>query len=427
MNSDFYGIDLAEEKSFSAINTELEMWDDENGIPWKRGKQFPSKEHQKRADINKTMDLLVSNQLQDVLSRYVNEMPDLSPLQGARVQNIISSLPIFDQTVRSWTSLLLPCFAGIKINGTEDKHVWNAIKPQVELIIRNIFTSCGRVTAVYKNNNKIRTKLFTDKNFVLFRTADDERIITITNVITDGKKSKLECLSYLPDGKVVRDVFEYTGRKQLGEHIVKNEEVHDDRHVIYAKNGSGSSEYGYPELVGTISSSLTVIRAYAALTKSVEQFKEQVRVVPQSSVRKDPATGASIYLNGSTITYDDQNTEAKHDVDFKRPDIDFEGIIKALETSLRQVSIYSGICSVLSGFEPIRTEVSGRTLIASCLPSLMLANGYLEKIEQEIKQIVKEYVYLLLGEENVDVSLIINKPDKIIGNIIGLTLEETEL
>lgn len=422
-NKEYYGITLQSEKDYSAIATDLKLWDEH--IPFKAGDTFPSEEMKKRADINKTMDMLVSNELAEVLGKYLCDMPDLNPFQAQRIMDIVSSLPIFDTLVSGWTSILTPCFKGVKVKGVTRDDIWKAAYPQIETIIKNIFTACDRATLVYKAEDRVKIRVFTDKNIVLFRTLSDERVVTITNVIKDKKGQKLECLSYLPDGKCVRDVFKYSNGR-IGQQLVADELVQEDRYIIYAKNGKNNKDYGYPELVGSISSSLGVIRAFSALARLTEQSREEIKVLPSSAVRKDPVTGAAAYISNGTVGYDELNPDAKHDAAILKPELDFDGVIKALETMLKQVSIYSGLSGIILGFEQISGNASGRLLLASCIPTMLRANRYISVLSNELTDLIVEVAKY--SDETIDaedVELIVATPDNALLNIVNGANEET--
>lgn len=422
-NKEYYGITLQSEKDYSAIATDLKLWDEH--IPLKAGDTFPSEEMKKRADINKTMDMLVSNELAEVLGKYLCDMPDLNPFQAQRIMDIVSSLPIFDTLVSGWTSILTPCFKGVKVNGVERKDIWQEAYPQVEAIIKNIFTACDRATLVYKAADRVKIRVFTDKNIVLFRTLSDERVVTITNVIKDKKGQKLECLSYLPDGRCIRDVFKYSNER-IGQQLVADEIVQENRTIVYAKNGKNNKDYGYPELVGSISSSLGVIRAFSALARLIEQSREEIKVLPSSAVRKDPVTGAAAYISNGTVGYDELNKDAQHDAAILKPELDFDGVIKALEAMLKQVSIYSGLSGIILGFEQISGNASGRLLLASCVPTMLRANRYISVLSNELTNLIVEVAKY--SDETInaeDVELIVATPDNALLNIVNGADEET--
>lgn len=422
-NKEYYGITLQNEKDYSAIATDLQLWDEH--IPLKPGDTFPNAEMKKRADINKTMDMLVSNELAEVLQKYICDMPDLNPFQAQRITDIVSSLPIFDTLVSGWTSILTPCFKGVKVQGKERKDIWKTAYPQIETIIKNIFTACDRATLVYKADDRVNIRVFTDKNIVLFRTLKDERVVTITNVIKDKQGQRLECLSYLPDGKCVRDMFKYSNGK-VGKQLVADELVQEDRYIIYAKNGKNNKDYGYPELVGSIAASLGTIRAFSALARLTEQSREEIKVLPSSAVRKDPVTGASAYISNGTVGYDELNKDAQHDAAILKPELDFDGVIKALETMLKQVSIYSGLSGIILGFEQISGNASGRLLLASCIPTMLRANRYISLLSEELTNLIIEVAKY--SDETIDaedVELVIATPDNALLNIVNGANDET--
>jgi len=422
----YYGLTLQDEKNYAAYSVDLAVWKD--GIPLKPGQSFPTAEMKQRADINKTMDMLVTNQLQEVLDRFINDMPDLNPFQVGRVRDIAASLPIFDSLVGTWVAILAPCFQGVKIDGVDRPDIWESVEENIEDIIRNIFTACDRALVVNKHNNVVNTKIYTDKNIILFRTLEDERIVTLTNVITDDDKQWLECLSYHPDGRCIRDKFRYVN-KRIGKHEVVNELVTEDKYILFAKNGNGREDYGYPELIGSVSASLGAIRAFITLSRLTEQAKDIIKTMPKKAARRDPVTDMTTYIDNGVITYDPATAKDQpHDVSIIKPDIDFEGAIKALDTMLKQVSIYSHLSGTILGFEHISGNVSGRLLLASCIPTVLHARGYIKRLSKELKNIVVEVAkYHNIDTDTTDIELITVGPDQTLVDLLdGVNDDETQ-
>lgn len=421
MDRTFYGITLLKEEDFAAFSTELKLWN--KGIPLRPGDKFPSDEQQRRADIDLTMNTLVSNELGKVLSQFITTWPDLEPITNRKTANIVAQLPIFDIITKTWKLLLKSCFKGVEVDKVERKDLFNAIWPILDDIIVNQFTCCDRVTSVYKKGANAFTKVYSDKNIILFRTKDSNTVITISNLSVDeNDHDQVEFISYLPDSTIVRNVFEY-GAGKLGRHLVKNERVEADNAVVFAKNGSSQTAYGYPELAGSLSAALGVIRAFAVLTQLTEKKKELLRVVPDSMVRKDPYTGASAFVSGGTVAYDTANPEASahnHDVDFKTPNLQLNEAIDTLEAFFKQVSIYSGLSGVILGYQTIGGNESGKSIIASCVPTMIQANGYLVTLKDEVKEIV--YNICKAQGEVVDIesiNIVTTNPDKTLLNLIS--------
>lgn len=420
MQHEFYGITLLKETDFSAFGTELQLWDGQ--IPFEQGTKFPDENMQRRADINLTMDALISNEFQKTLSQFITTWPEIEPLTNRKVTNIVANLPIFDTVQRTWRLLLKACLHGVKIKGVNRPDIAKVILPLYEDLIKNMFSCCDRITHVYKKNNKIMSNVYSDKNIVLFRTRENDLVFTLSNIITDkNKRMSAEFLSYTPDG-IVHDVFEYNAGR-LGKHIVKNERIEGHNTVVFRRNGSGSySKYGYPVLAGSISAALGTIRAFATFTNLVEKKKEMIRVVPDTMIRKDPYTGASALTSSGVGAYDSSNpdvSEHNHDVAFKVPQLAIDEAVKSLESMLKQVSIYSGLSGVILGYQNVTGRDSGRAIIASCVPTMIQATGYLADLSVELKEIIQK-MFLLEGEELDidDIELELTNPDKTLLDIV---------
>lgn len=424
------GLVQQEEKNYSAFSVDLKVWKD--GIPFKPGDDFPTKEMKDRANTNKTFGMLAASKLGPVIPRFASDMPDLSPFDVAKAQSINSGLPLFGIILSSYVSLIRPSFKGVTVNGQDRPDIWEGMEVYLENIIKNMFTCCDRATLVRKHNDRVDISVYTDKNIVLFRTKEDERVVTITNVVSDENGKRLECISYMPDGKCVKDVFKYSGNK-IGKHITDNELIDEGRYIYFAKNGENNADYGDPELVKTVPAALGVIEAYKTYLRCTMQAKEEIKQLPSGALRKDPVTGMTSYIANGVITYNENNPDIKTDINLIRSNINFEGIIKTLEQAWKELSNASRLSGVILGYERISGNASGRLLLASCIPTVKAVEEYIVRLTPEIKSLIVE-IAKFSGEDvsTADVELTIESPELTLAQILDgaesleATTEESE-
>lgn len=421
--SKYNGITLLKETNFSTTDTDLPLWDEEDGLPIKPGDTFPTQDMQRRANINKTMDALVSGDLGDCLADFIYTWPDLDPITNKRVATIVASLPIFNEVVRDWELLLHQCFKGVKVKGEDRPLLWKAVDKKLTSIIENKFICCDRMTAVFANDNIPVLKLYDDKNILICRDKEDKRIYSLTNIFTNEEGSFLEVISFISADKCLRNVFKYSAGK-VSTQVVKDEVVETKAAVYYQKNGAGRGEYGQPILGGITAAALGAVRAFSTLALLVEKKREVVRVVPDAAIVTDQFSGMSAYIGGGTVGYDDKNTDAmanNHDVQFATPNLLLKEAIDTLEEMLKQVSIYSNLSGIILGYQTIGGNASGQAIAESCLPTMIAATGYIRDLKVELTRIIKRML-IIMGEDvkSDDIELIVSNPSETLVELLNL-------
>lgn len=422
--STYNGIKLLKETNFSTSNTDIPMWTEADGLPIKPGDQFPTQDMQRRANINMTMDALVSGDLADTLSNFIYTWPDLDPITNRRVSSVVASLPLFNTIMRDWELLLHSCIKGVRVNGEDRPLLFTALDKILTDVIENKFTCCDRLLTIYADGNKPLVKLYSDKNIFVCRDEQDNNIYSLTNIFKDASdKAYLEVISFMPNNTCLRNLFEY-GRGRVGIQLVENEPIDTKADVHFERNGAGHGTYGQPILGGTIAASLGAIRAFSTLTLLVEKKREVIRVVPDSSIETDEWSGMSAYVGGGTISYKDNNpdtTPNNHDVKFVVPEMNFKEAIDALDTMLKQVSIYSNLSGVILGYQTIGGNASGQAIAESCLPTMIAAAGYLRELKAELTHVVKEMLRVT-GEEvhTSEIEIVVTSPSQVLVEMINL-------
>lgn len=417
----FNGIKLLKEQNFSTSNTDIPLWQDD--IPLKEGDTFPTKGMQRRANINKTMDALISGDLAETLQNYIYTWPDLDPTTNRKVSRIVASLPLFATIVNTWELLLHHCIVGIQIRGEDNAALWKLLNDKIDDIIVNKFCACDRLVVSYANDAEAVTKIYSDKNIYLARNEKDELILSLTNIYTDAdNKQYLEVITFL-DGYCLRNVFEY-GSSRIGRRIVENEHVESRAAAHFEKNGNTRTTYGQPLIGGLLPSVLGAVRAFSLVTLLTEKKREVIRVVPESQIQVDEYTGASAYVGGGTVAYNENNPDTSqnnHDVSFVTPALAMNEALDTLEKMLKQVSMYSGLSGVILGYQEISGNLAARAITQSSLSTIINATGYIDELVDELK-IIAVNTLRIAGDAEItedDIKIVTIQPARILATLIG--------
>lgn len=417
----FNGIKLLKEQNFSTSNTDVPLWQDD--IPLQEGDTFPTKDMQRRANINKTMDALISGDLAETLQNFIYTWPDLDPTTNRKVSRIVASLPLFSTIVNTWKLLLHHCFNGVAVRGSEDIILWKLLDNKLDDIIINKFCACDRLVVNYYEDAETSLRVYSDKNIYLARNSKDELILSLTNIYTDeNNKSYLEVITFL-DSYCLRNVFEY-GSSKIGRRVVINEHIESRASAHFEKNGSARTTYGQPLIGSLLPSILGTVRAFSLVTLLVEKKREVIRVVPESQIQVDEFTGASAYVGGGTVAYNENNpdtSEHNHDVTFVTPTLAITEALDTLDKMLRQVSIYSGLSGVVLGYQEISGNLAAKAITQSSVSTIINAIGYIDELKVELTDVAVSMLKNA-GNEAVtadDVEIVTTHPANMLAALTG--------
>ena len=418
----FCGITLLDEENYSTGRIDVEYWDGEiKNFPLKPGTTFPNNQHKFRSNINKTMQALIQGELKDALEEYVTNFPTLDPLTNKKISTIIANLYTFQLVLRTWRQLIKPIYKGVKVNGEDRPDLFEKI-PFNESIAGK-FTNCDNLYLAYKSGNESKVRVLSDKNIYLVRNKADNLIPSITNVYNniDGE-TRLEVVT-LYDDVTYRQEYEYNNGKVGNKLSVQT--LDSNNYMIYIQNGENTAEvsFGRPEMSNCITPTIALIRAFNTLCMLIEKKREVLRVVPDSAITKDVITGAAVYQTGGTLPYSTQNPETikdNHTVEFKTPDLKLEELLKSFDVLLDQLSLYSGLSPLLLGTKSVSGNLSGRALLTSCAPTLILLKGYTNDFNNLFKNIIAMLCKLDNKEvELKDIELDVDTPDAVLYNIVN--------
>lgn len=430
----YNGINIVREENFST-SPDLPVWTEEEGLPIFTGQKFPTEDMLLRADINRTMQTLISGDLQKTMQKFIFTFPDLDPIINQKIATITASLPLFAQIMAIWRELLHTCFKGVRIAGKDRPELWHYIDKDLDTLIENKFTCCDRLVTVIKSEGSPKMEIYDDKNIFISRTENNEYVYSLTNIYEDNEgKTFLEVMSFTPDNLCIRTLFAYNAGV-VGDKL--EEEVVDVKSDVYfSKNGAGNDVYGQPILGGCISAVCGVIRAFSTIANMVEHSREFLRITPQSALATDRVTGMTYNEANGTKVYDDTSTEAakiNHDYKYIAPELAIDRMATAMKNMVQMLQCSSGLSTTVLGFtDVLNSNTSGRAIIASSASTLILASGYVRDIKRELTYTVKN-ILNVIGENYVvdetgnvraltsrDIDIVTQEPYKTMASILGI-------
>lgn len=407
-------INYIEETNYSILPKKTDVWP--GSLPFKEGDKFPTEEIKERALISNTNRLIYENDVDEIYANIISVFPEIEPMYGWQVREIITNLPYFKNAVNYWVGLIAgepPVVDGdesidIKINEVIENSNWGTI---IQNEVRSRFMD---VISAYRVDVDINGKptivAIEAKNLICYVSkiyTNSIEVNVVFNIYTDEDgKSKVEFIEYHYDGKIKKTVFEYNNGI-LGRHL---EELDEETEafggkykmspiVVFRHNTINNQIYGTDQFRYWSASILGAMRELQNIFRLGERTRELIRKVPESSIKKDPSTGSSIFFNKGTISYPD-GTDKIPDVEYVVPEIRMEEAIKAFEKAVKSVSIDTNLGPVFFDLEKLGTNLSAKSIEAALYPTKLEA----KRITTEMTPYVKELVVKLCALADIDLS-----------------------
>lgn len=407
-------INYIEETNYSILPKKTDVWP--GSLPFKEGDKFPTEEIKERALISNTNRLIYENDVDEIYTNIISIFPEIDPMYGWQIREIITNLPYFKNAVNYWVGLIAgepPVVDGdesidIKINEVIENSNWGTI---IQNEVRSRFMD---VISAYRVDVDINGKptivAIEAKNLICYVSkiyTNSIEVNVVFNIYTDEDgKSKVEFIEYHYDGKIKKTVFEYNNGI-LGRHL---EELDEETEafggkykmspiVVFRHNTINNQIYGTDQFRYWSASILGAMRELQNIFRLGERTRELIRKVPESSIKKDPSTGSSIFFNKGTISYPD-GTDKIPDVEYVVPEIRMEEAIKAFEKAVKSVSIDTNLGPVFFDLEKLGTNLSAKSIEAALYPTKLEA----KRITTEMTPYVKELVVKLCALADIDLT-----------------------
>lgn len=396
---------LIKETNYSIVPNGINIWDGE--LPYKRGSKFPTTEIKDMADIINTNNMLYDNDFDKIYGSLLSVIPEIDPMYGYQIREIIANLPYFKNTTDNWVALCGSKTPIIDTRGASDGSVSTICGKSnlYDIILEELQSrfiapySVYRVTRGLGNTSVIEN--IPTKNTVLFYNKEHTsqlEVVVVFNIYKNDKGSKLcEFIEYHYNGYIVKRVFNY-GDGVLGRELEEQREEgkafedFDISPIVVAihnksnTNRNGVDQYRYWE-----SSIVAAMRELQNVFRVGEKAREMMRKVPSSAISKDNITGASMFMNRGTIEYN-ENAETIPEVAYVQPDFGMvDAAIKAFETALKSVRMDTGLGDVFWSLDKAGSNLSAKSIEAMMYPTKLKLN----MIHVELNSVLMDMVVRL--------------------------------
>lgn len=378
-------------------------------FPFKAGDTFPTKDMRDRADISKTNRYLYDNNISDVYNSIVAIWPEIDPLKGMQIKEIIGRLPYFKNCVDNWVGLI--CGKTPFIESNDDSQILidnsNLVETLREEAKRIFLDGTSAYRLVGSKFESINTK-----NILVYMNPDNlsEVLVTVIFNIYKNEKGSSECefICYFENGHIIKRVFNYNGDK-LGREItdkyeegeafkdIKVSPVVVCRHNIV----SNQEPYGKDMFRYWDSSICGAIREFQNLLRAAEKCTEIIRKIPAGATTKDNITGVTVFMNRGNIEYD-EHSEKFPDIEYVQPSPEIiSKMIDTLDRVTKQISVDSGLGDIFFNIEKSAANLSAAALKVMMFPTLTKATAIKNDLEGFIKRAVKA-LCAASGNANID-------------------------
>lgn len=405
------------EKNFGIVPNDINVWDGE--LPYGRGNKFPTEDIIKRANIINTNNMLYNNEFDEIYSSLLSVIPEVDPIYGYQIREIIARLPYFKNSTDNWVALCGSKKPIIDGRGNSDIKVSTVCENSnlQDIIIEELQSRFIAPYSVYKICEGIEgTPIIENiptKNCILFFNKEhlgQIEVVVVFNIYKSDRGSDIcEFIEYHYDGKIVRRAFNYASGT-LGREI---EELHDEGTafencyispiVVSIHNRSNTNKTGVDQYRYWEASIVGAMRELQNVFRVAERIREIIRKVPDSAISKDNVTGASTFMNKGTIGYN-ENAEKIPEIEYAQPDMSMiDAAIKAFETALASVKMDTGLGDVFWSLEKAGSNLSAKSIEAMMYPIKLKLN----MIHMELTSVVKDIAVKLSCLYNIN----INKSD----------------
>lgn len=383
------------EDNYSIYENIKDIW--MGDLPFKRGSEFPTKEMRERADIAKTNKYLYANSIEDVYKQLLLTLPEIDPIRGYRLREIVARLPYYKNIVEDWKSLICANMPKIYIN---DEYVQQLVDNSniIDIINSeavNIFLHGNSAYLLTEIDGKQVWNYIDEKNVIVYMNKDVPSIIetvVLFNIFKDEHgSSKCEFMIYRRNKTVEKRVFNYNNGR-LGSEIEDLREISEisgmpisvNRHNISNKNMA----YGMDTFRYWDSSICAILRTFQNLLRVGEVTSEVIRKVPSNALTKDDNSGITMFVNRGNIDYD-ENMEKYPDIEYVQanPEI-INGMINLLEVNNKQIILDSGLSRVFFDLDKAGYNLSAKALEAMLFPTLLKAKGLRNNISQLLEEMI---------------------------------------
>lgn len=418
------------ETNWSISPNKSDIWYGE--LPFKEGDQFPTEEVKERAMVSKTNRLIFDNDVDTIYSNIISIFPEIDPMYGWQVREIITNLPYFKNATNGWVSLIAASAPLVDSNEDYAQSLSQVVEDSnfadiIQTEVRSRFLD--EISAYRVDINPLGKPHITcidTKNLMVF--VDEQipsfiRVVVIFSIYNNEEGKFIDFVEYHFDGRIVKSTFSYDDNS-IGMLVDRDEsEAFEGKFkaspvVVFQHNTNGNDVYGTDQYRYWSASMLGAMRGLQNVLRLGERTREMIRKVPESAIQKNEADGSSVFFNKGTVSYPD-GAEKSPDIEYVVPEVRIVEALKALEASIKQVGIDTQLGLAFYDASVLGSRISADSIKASMFSTVAEA----KRMTTEMMSSVKELVVRLGYTAGLDVS-----PNKISVTFYdGFPVDETEV
>lgn len=394
-----------QEDDWSIINSNTDIWEGE--LPYKKGTKFPTDDIKERASISKTNELIYNNEIEEIATNILSIYPEIDPMYGWQIREIIAKLPYFKNATNAWVGLVSGDAPSVDISDEViDEQIDQILEASnfastIQNEVRSRFLD---IISAYRVDTDLNGKPviinIRSKNLIIF--VNKEYINSIEVCVVWGTYKKdgqtyIDFVEYHYDGYIKKSTFEYNN-EILGD-LVSEEEDHAfggkynvSPIIVFKHNVLNDNDvYGTDQYRYWSSSMLAGMREMQNILRIAERTRELIRKVPDSAIKKNNVDGSSVFVNKGTIGYTETGEGKSPDIEYVVPEIRMEEAIQALEKAIDQIAMDTQLGTAFFNINKLGARLSADSIRAALLPARLEA----KRISTEMKDSIKELVIKL--------------------------------
>jgi hypothetical protein len=407
----FSNVTYAVEDNFSLIDKSVDIWG--GSLPYTTGCKFPTAKIKNRANELKTSRLLFYNEQEDIFNSLLSVFPEIDPTTGWQIREIIGNLPHFRNCINSWVGIICGIDPSIDYKDNDlDSHLNKIVSSSNfnDVLLTEVTNTFLEDTSFYIIESDLKgephIRYIDSKNVVLFvnkEHIDEVEVAVVFNI--NESENTIEFIEYHYNGFINKRVFVYSDGIIGSEIVDRNESgkwiegVDISPLVICTHNKLGNDVYGHSMLNYWSTSVVAVERAFQNLLRMGEHLRELMRKVPESAIKRDSVTGASMFFNKGVISYPD-GTDKIPEIGYEIPDIAIDKAIGVFDKAIESLSNDTKLGQVFFGIEKAGSNLSAKSIEAMLYPTKL--EGL--RIQKSIVNTIKDMVFKLCISSNFNIN-----------------------
>ena len=418
MKSSIFGgdsnIQMAVEEDWSIVSKDADLWPGE--LPYKPGMQFPTEAIKERASISKTNRMIYNNDVEQVFNSIISIYPEIDPMYGWQIREIIANLGFFKNSTEAWVGLVAGEPAMVDVDSEDDVRISELVEKSnfAEVLQNEVRSRFMDVISAYRVdiglNGKPTFVPIQTKNLIVFVNKEMTTSIEVTVVFSiykgsDGRE-RVDFVEYHYNGLIRKSTFFYnngTIAEMDGE--VQEEMAFGGKYatspiVVFKHNAVNGNVYGVDQYRFWSASMLAAMREFQNVMRLGERCREMVRKVPDTAITKNTVDGSSVFFNKGTISYKDTGDGNSPAIEYIVPEVRMTEAINALREAVNQIGIDTQLGAVFFHLGELGSRLSGDSIRAAMYPARLEA----QRIGTEMLPSIKELVVKLGYMADIDLS-----------------------